>query len=99
MSTDTEKQDFARSTRRAPWYRKLTAKVLVLAAVFLMIGEMLVFVPSIANFRINWLKQRSATAEIAALAVEAAQNQEISPLLRKELLDRAGVLVLYLIHI
>ena len=94
MSSDTEKQDFVRSSRRAPWYRKLTAKVLVLAAVFLMIGEMLVFVPSIANFRINWLKERSATAEIAALAVEAAQNQEISPLLRKELLDRAGVLVL-----
>ncbi|MGI9513650.1 MAG: sensor histidine kinase [Anderseniella sp.] len=94
MSTDTEKQDFGRSSRRVPWYRKLTAKVLVLAAVFLMIGEMLVFVPSIANFRINWLQQRSATAEIAALAVEAAQNQEIPPLLRKELLERAGVLVL-----
>ena len=94
MRSDTEQQSNVRSSRRAPWYRKLTAKVLVLAAVFLMIGEMLVFVPSIANFRINWLKERSATAEIAALAVEAAQNQEISPLLRKELLDRAGVLVL-----
>ena len=94
MSSETEKQDFVRSSRRAPWYRKLTAKVLVMAAVFLMIGEMLVFVPSIANFRINWLKERSATAEIAALAVEAAQNQKIPPLLRKELLDRAGVLVL-----
>ncbi len=94
MSSETEKQDFVRSSRRAPWYRKLTAKVLVMAAVFLMIGEMLVFVPSIANFRVNWLKERSATAEIAALAVEAAQNQEIPPLLRKELLDRAGVLVL-----
>ncbi|MEM9473344.1 MAG: HAMP domain-containing sensor histidine kinase [Pseudomonadota bacterium] len=94
MSTETEKQDLGRSRRRAPWYSKLTAKVLVLAAVFLMIGEMLVFVPSIANFRINWLQQRSATAEIAALAVEAARNQEISPLLRKELLERAGVLVL-----
>lgn len=94
MSTDKDNKDVARSARRAPWYRKLTAKVLVLAAVFLMIGELLVYLPSIANFRINWLKQRSATAEIAALAVEAAQNQEISRPLRKELLDRAGVLVL-----
>lgn len=94
MSTDTEKRDFVRSSRRAPWYRKLTAKVLVMAAIFLMIGELLVFLPSIANFRINWLKQRSATAEIAALAVEAAQNQEISLPLREELLQRAGVLVL-----
>jgi hypothetical protein len=49
--------------------------VLALAAIFLMVGELLVFVPSIANFRINWLKQRVAMAEIAALAVEAAEDQ------------------------
>ncbi len=72
----------------------LTGKVLVLAAIFLMIGELLVFVPSIANFRINWLKQRIATAEIAALAVDAAPDGSVSRPLREELLDRAGVLVI-----
>jgi signal transduction histidine kinase len=72
----------------------LTGKVLVLAAIFLMVGELLVFVPSIANFRINWLKQRIATAEIAALAVEAAADGSVSRPLREELLERAGVLVI-----
>lgn len=84
----TNKQRFARP------YSGLTGKVLALAAVFLMVGELLVFVPSIANFRVNWLKQRVATAEIAALAVEAAADRSISRPLREELLQRAGVLVL-----
>jgi signal transduction histidine kinase len=94
MSTDTDKQATSGSPRKVPWFRKLTGKVLVMAAVFLMIGELLVFLPSIANFRITWLKQRAATAEIAALAVEAAQDRAISKPLREELLERAGVLVL-----
>lgn len=72
----------------------LTGKVLVLAAIFLMVGELLVFVPSIANFRINWLKQRIVTAEIAALAVEAAADGSVARPLREELLERAGVLVI-----
>lgn len=80
--------------RRAPILSGLTGKVLVLAAIFLMVGELLVFVPSIANFRINWLKQRVVMAEIAGLAVEAADDRSISRPLREELLDRAGVLVI-----
>ena len=83
-----------RSRSHAPLFSGLTGKVLALAAIFLMVGELLVFVPSIANFRINWLKQRVATAEIAALAVEAAADRSISQSLRKELLERAGVLVI-----
>lgn len=94
MNNTAQNQSPSNTTSHVSWYRKLTGKVLVLAAVFLMIGEMLVFLPSIANFRITWLKQRAATAEIAALAVEAAQDQAISSSLRSELLDRTGVLVL-----
>jgi hypothetical protein len=60
--------------RKSPLFSGLTGKVLALAAIFLMVGELLVFVPSIANFRINWLKQRVAMAEIAALSVEAAED-------------------------
>lgn len=82
------------SRSHAPLFSGLTGKVLALAAIFLMVGELLVFVPSIANFRINWLKQRVATAEIAALAVEAAADRSISQPLREELLERAGVLVI-----
>lgn len=92
--SDNEKLPVSRQARKAPWFRNLTGKVLLLAAVFLMVGELLVFLPSIANFRVNWLKQRAMTAEIAALAVEAAKDQTVSRPLREELLERTGVLVL-----
>jgi signal transduction histidine kinase len=58
---------------------------------FVMIGEVLIFLPSIANFRIVWLKERVATAEIAALAAEAAPGGRISDKLRRELLKGAKV--------
>ena len=47
--------------------RGLSAKLLILTIVFVMISEVLVFVPSVSNFRQNWLMERLAAAQIAAL--------------------------------
>jgi signal transduction histidine kinase len=69
----------------------LSAKVLALTVIFVMIGEVLIFLPSIANFRIQWLKARVAQAEIAALAAEAAPNAIVDEALRTEILKGAGV--------
>ena len=44
----------------------LSGKVLILTVTFVMLGEILIFLPSIANFRIQWMKTRIAQAEIAA---------------------------------
>jgi signal transduction histidine kinase len=74
----------------------LSGKVLALTIIFVMLGEVLIFLPSIANFRIQWLKGRIAQAEIAALAAEAAPNQILSKDLRTEILKGAGVLVVSL---
>ena len=74
----------------------LSGKVLALTIVFVMLGEVLIFLPSIANFRIQWLKGRVAQAEIAALAAEAAPDQILSSDLRSEILKGAGVLVVSL---
>jgi signal transduction histidine kinase len=76
--------------------RGLSGKVLALTIVFVMLGEVLIFLPSIANFRIQWLKGRVAQAEIAALAAEAAPDQILSSDLRTEILKGAGVLVVSL---
>ena len=76
--------------------RGLSGKVLLLTIIFVMLGEVMIFLPSIANFRIQWLKGRIAQAEIAALAVEAAPDQLLSSDLRSELLMGAGVLVVSL---
>ena len=80
---------------RAPC-RGLSGKVLAMTVIFVMLGEVLIFLPSIANFRIQWLKGRIAQAEIAALAAEAAPDRILSSDLRTEILKGAGVLVVSL---
>jgi signal transduction histidine kinase len=71
--------------------RGLSGKVLWLSIIFVLIGETLIFLPSIANFRIQWLKSRIAQAEIAALAAEVAPSQIVDEELRTEILKGAGV--------
>ncbi len=58
---------------------------------FVMLAEVLIFVPSVANFRKNWLMERLAAAQIAALAVEAAATNSVPELLRDQLLEKAQV--------
>jgi signal transduction histidine kinase len=84
-----------RSKHPKTW-RGLSGKVLLLTIIFVMLGEVLIFLPSIANFRLQWLKGRIAQAEIAALAAEAAPDQILSSDLRTEILKGAGVLVVSL---
>jgi signal transduction histidine kinase len=74
----------------------LSGKLLLLTIAFVMLGEVLIFLPSIANFRITWLKTRVAQAEIAALAVQAAPLHMLTGDLRSEILKGAGVLVVSL---
>ena len=50
----------------------LSGKLLVLTILFVMIAEVLIYVPSIANFRLNWLNDRLAAAYTAALVLDAA---------------------------
>ncbi len=72
-------------------FKGLSGKVLALTILFVMLGEVLIFLPSIANFRIQFIKSRIAQAEIAALAAEAAPDQILNDELRTEILKGAGV--------
>lgn len=87
---------FSEQALKARLWRGLSGKVLLLTIVFVLLGEVLIFLPSIANFRITWLKSRVATSEVAALAVEAAADNMISDKLRLELLRAAEVKVIAL---
>lgn len=69
----------------------LSAKLLLLTILFVMLAEVLVFVPSVSNFRRQWLMERLATAQIAALAAEAAPGGQLPSMLRDELLEKAKV--------
>jgi signal transduction histidine kinase len=47
----------------------LSTKLLGLTVIFVMLAEVLVYLPSIANFRNNWLLDRVNIAEVAAIAL------------------------------
>lgn len=69
----------------------LPAKVLLLTIAFVMVAEIFIFVPSVADFRRNWLTQRVVAAKIASLALEASGGAQLPERLRQELLTAAGV--------
>jgi signal transduction histidine kinase len=74
----------------------LSTKVLALTILFVLLGEVMIFLPSIANFRIQWMNTRIAQAEIAALAAEAAPDAVVNDALRSEILKGAGVVAVSL---
>jgi signal transduction histidine kinase len=74
----------------------LSTKVLLLTILFVLVGEVMIFLPSIANFRIQWMKTRIAQAEIASLAAEAAPDAILDDALRTEILKGAGVVAVSL---
>jgi signal transduction histidine kinase len=74
---------------RAPRFG-LSGKLLVLTILFVMIAEVLIYVPSVANFRVTWLKDRLATGYTAALVLDAAPNRMVPDSLAKQILDSIG---------
>jgi signal transduction histidine kinase len=71
---------------------RLSARLLVLTILFVLLSEVLIYVPSIARFRETWLHDRLNAAIIASLALEAAGGRALPDDLRQEILSRAGVL-------
>ena len=72
--------------------RSLSARLLVLTVGFVLLGEILIYVPSIARFRAVYLDERIAAAHLATLSLEAAGDTGIDRELEDELLSHAGVL-------
>ena len=48
------------NTKARPLRLGLSGKLLVLTILFVMIAEVLIYVPSVANFRLSWLNDRLA---------------------------------------
>ena len=67
----------------------LSGRLLILTTVFVMVAEVLIFVPSIARFREDYLSNRLERAQIASLALLADDMIEAD--LEQELLENAGV--------
>src|SRR6056297_3323585 len=68
----------------------LSGRFLILTIIFVMIAEVLIFVPSVARYREDYLLARLERAQIASLSLLA--NDMIDADLERELLENAGVL-------
>ncbi len=68
----------------------LSGKLLGLTVLFVMLAEVLIYVPSIANFRERWLEDRLARARTVALVLQASPDGMVSPSLTRELLGSVG---------
>jgi signal transduction histidine kinase len=56
--------------------RKLSGKLLLLTILFVMVAEILIFIPSAALFRQTWLTERAESAGLLTLAIEGVPNYE-----------------------
>ena len=76
--------------RRGKFLNTLSGRFLLLTVAFVMLAEVLIFFPSIARFRADYLLLRLEKAQIASLALLATDGM-IMPELEAELLKNAEV--------
>ncbi len=70
---------------------------MLLTVIFLLLGEVLIFLPSIARFRTVFLEERIAAAHLATIGL-AHDREQPSPAVEDALLTHAGVLSVTVIH-
>jgi signal transduction histidine kinase len=68
----------------------LSGKLLMLTVLFVMLAEVLIYVPSVANFRLNWLHDRLSAAYTAALVFEAAKDGMVPDSVARQILESIG---------
>ena len=81
----------APSSTHVPFRRSLSARLLLLSALFVLLGEVLIYVPSIARFRLVFLEERIAAGHLATLALEATPDGRLEAALVERLLGHAMV--------
>lgn len=68
----------------------MSGKLLFLTLLFVMVAEVLIYIPTIANFRLNWLNDRLAAAHTAALVLDAAPSGMVPESLANQILESIG---------
>ena len=91
MSEQAGESTTQKASPRAGLKLGLSGKLLLLTVLFVMLSEVLIYVPSIANFRMTWLRDRVKTAELAAIVIESTPpGKAIPETLRDEMLAMIG---------
>jgi signal transduction histidine kinase len=94
-------QTMQEKSLRGPHFASgLSARLLALTVVFVMLAEVLIYVPSISRFRKEYLEDRIAKAYLATLAVQGIPNRTpgriIEGSLERDLLEQTGAHAIFL---
>ncbi|MAS06062.1 MAG: histidine kinase [Ahrensia sp.] len=76
--------------------RRLSAKILLLTILFVMIAEVLIFVPSVANFRMTWLAGKVNTAAAASVLIASDADLELPLKAQDDVLMATGAMAIAL---
>lgn len=87
--------DPARAAARRRRWSGLSGKLLILTVVFVMVSEVLIFVPSVANFRNTWVQDKLTIAGVAASIL--VETDMVSPAVQAELLRTTGAVAIALV--
>src|SRR5262245_3654872 len=79
-----------RNLRFLPRHMGLSARLLLLTVFFVMLTEVMVFVPSIARYRLVYLEQKLAASHLAGLTLDATPERLVTPQLSSTLLRHVG---------
>jgi signal transduction histidine kinase len=90
VSSTEELPTTERPRAKLPVRLGLSGKLLLLTIPLVMIAGMLIYVPAIANFRMNRLNDRLAAANTAALVLDAAPLGLVPDSLAREILTSIG---------
>lgn len=74
-------------------WRSLSGRLLLLTVLFVMIAELLIFIPSVARYRLDYLGERVEMGQLVGLAAAAADRELLTEDFRDELLRNAEVLM------
>ncbi|MBN8997149.1 MAG: HAMP domain-containing histidine kinase [Rhizobiales bacterium] len=72
----------------------LSWKLLLLTVLFVMLSEVVIYVPSISNFRIAWLSDRLTIADAASIVLESADRGEVPRQIQDDLLSAVGAIAI-----
>jgi signal transduction histidine kinase len=77
-------------------FRGLSGRLLWLTMIFVMMAEILIFVPSVAGMRTNWLRDRLDTAAAAGIVIDGLQSAELPRAVQDDTLLATGTKVIAL---
>jgi signal transduction histidine kinase len=73
-----------------PFSARLSTRILALTILFVMLAEVLIFVPSVTTMRLSWLRDRLNTAAAAAIVIDGLPKVELPRPLQDSTLMATG---------